>query len=141
MTSATARTPAAYIAALPKPRRGHILALHRMIQQTVPKLRPYIVSGMIGCGSYHYRYASGREGDWPVIALASQKNYISVYVCAASGGKYVAERYQKELAPASVGKSCIRFNRPEDINLNVFRKVIREGARASLRMWDTAGRR
>lgn len=128
-----AKTPAAYIAALPEPRRGHILALHRMIMRVVPKLKPHIQSGMIGYGSYHYKYASGREGDWPVIALASQKHYISVYVCAASDGQYVAERYQRELAPASIGKSCIRFKNPEDIDVPTLRQVIREGARIMYR--------
>jgi hypothetical protein len=84
---------------------------------------------MIGYGSYHYKYASGREGDWPVISLASRKNYISVYVCGAEGGEYVAERRKEELPKASVGKSCIRFKRVSDIDLKALESIIKEGAR------------
>ncbi len=83
---------------------------------------------MIGYGKYHYRYASGREGDWSVIALASQKNYISVYVCASDGKAYVVERRARELPKASVGKSCIRFKRIADIDLETLGSIIREGA-------------
>lgn len=43
-------------------------------------------SGMIGYGARPYRYAGGRQGTWPVIALASQKRCISVYACATEAG-------------------------------------------------------
>jgi hypothetical protein len=89
--------------------------------------------GMIGYGTYRYKYASGREGDWPVIALASQKNYISVYVCAAENGRYIAEAHKGELANASVGKSCIRFKKLEDVDLKALEKVIKAGARVLAR--------
>jgi hypothetical protein len=82
------------------------------------------MSGMIGYGHYHYKYASGREGDWMVIALASQKNYISVYACANDGEKYIPEQYKKQLPKASIGKSCIRFKKIEDIDLNILKEII-----------------
>jgi uncharacterized protein DUF1801 len=124
-----ARTPAAYIRSLPEPRRSEVRALHTLIRRTVPRLRPHIRSGMIGYGPFHYRYASGREGDWFIIGLASQKQYISVYVCAVSKGKYVAERYKRQLPKANIGKSCIRFRHLEDIDLNTLKQILREGAR------------
>ena len=47
---------------------------------------------MIGYGRYHFRYATGREGDWCVLGLASHKRYISLYVTAEDGrGGYLAE--------------------------------------------------
>ena len=118
-----------YFARIEEPRRGEVKAVHAMIARAVPKLKPHIAAGMIGYGSYRYRYASGREGDWPVIALASQKNYISVYVCASDAGSYVAERRKAELPKASVGKSCIRFKRLADIDLKTLESVVKEGAR------------
>lgn len=63
--------------------------------------------------------------NWPIIALASQKNYISLYVCAVQGGEYIAEKYQNELGQVSVGHSCIRFKRIEDLNLPALKKIIR----------------
>src|SRR5262249_50192431 len=95
-----AKTPSEYIAKIDEPRRSDITALDALIRKTVPKLEPSIQVGMIGYGTYHYKYASGREGDAPVIALASQKSYISVYVSGAEDGQYVAERRKAELPKA-----------------------------------------
>jgi hypothetical protein len=78
---------------------------------------------------YHDQYASGREGDWPIIGLASQNSYVSVYVCASEGGEYIAEKHKQELPKASVGRSCIRFKRLSDIDLKTLEKVIKIGAR------------
>ncbi len=118
-----AKTPTEYIAMIEEPRRTEIKKLHAFIKKTVPNLKPLIMSGMIGYGKYHYRYASGREGEWSAILLASQKNYISVYACGVMNGKYVAEQYKKRLPKANIGKSCIRFKKVEDIDLDVLREI------------------
>jgi hypothetical protein len=65
-----------------------------------------------------------------VIALANQKNYISLYVCALDKGQYIAEKHKKELGKVSVGKSCIRFKKIEDINLPVLKKVLQLAAKS-----------
>jgi len=123
-TSAT--TPEEYIAMVPEPRRQELEELHVLIHNIVPKLEPCILSGMIGYGSYHYHYASGREGDWSLIALASQKNYFSIYVCAEEKGKYLVEMYKDKLPKASIGKSCIRFKKLGDIDLSVLTEIFKK---------------
>ena len=127
---AVPETPEAYIAALEEPRRTEVAKLHALITKAVPKLTPHMVAGMIGYGNYHYKYASGREGDWPPIALSSRKQYISVYVCGTEDGEYVAEKHKDELPGANIGKSCIRFRKTADIDLKVLEKLIKLGARA-----------
>lgn len=122
----SAKSPEEYIAMIAEPRRQEIETLHALITKTVPKLEPHILSGMIGYGTYHYRYASGREGDWSLIALASQKNYISVYVCCEVEGKYLAGEYKDKLPKASIGKSCIRFKALKDIDLSVLTEIIKK---------------
>lgn len=124
-----ASTPEEYLEQVEDSRKPDMLKLHALIRKAVPKLTPVMASGMIGYGTYHYKYASGREGDWPIVALANNKNYISVYVCASEDGQYCAERYKHELPKASIGKSCIRFKRVSDIDLKVLEKIVREGAR------------
>ena len=126
----SAQTPEEYIAGVPAPRRGDIEKLHALIQKTVPKLKPHILAGMIGYGTYRYRYASGREGDWSLIALANQKNYISVYVCSLEDGKYIADEYKSKLPKASIGKSCIRFKKLEDIDTSVLVEIIKKAEKA-----------
>ena len=60
---------------------------------------------MLAYGPWHYKYASGREGDWFRIGVASDKNYISLYICASDGDGYVAERYKAALPKANIGKA------------------------------------
>ena len=128
----SAGTPEEYIDGLPEPRRSEIAELHMLIRATVPGLTPTMEYGMIGYGKYHYKYASGREGDWITVALASQKNYISVYVCSMdeTGKQYIAEKYKGELGKVSVGKSCIRFKKLADLDVKVLKKVLKEARRS-----------
>jgi hypothetical protein len=126
----TATTPDEYIEAIEEPRRGQIRELHELIRATTPDLEPHIESGMLAYGSYHYRYASGREGDWAPVALASNKRYISLYVAAVKDGRYIAEGYRERLPKADIGKSCVRIKRLEDVDVDVLRSLIREGADA-----------
>lgn len=122
-----AKTPEEYFKLIDEPRRSEIVELHKFIMETIPDLKPHILAGMIGYGSFHYKSKSGREGDWSIVALASQKNYISVYICASDGKQYIAEKNKDRFPKASIGKSCIRFKKIEDINLKVLREVILEG--------------
>jgi uncharacterized protein YdhG (YjbR/CyaY superfamily) len=124
-----AATPEEYIEAIDEPRRGDIRALHELIRETAPELEPRISSGMLAYGSYHYRYASGREGDWHPVALASQKRYISLYVIGTRDGGYLAETFRDRLPKADIGKSCVRFKRLSDVDTSALRELIREGAR------------
>jgi hypothetical protein len=129
-----AKTPEEYINLIAEPRKTEIKKLHEFIKKTVPKLKPHILVGMIGYGTYHYKSKSGREGEWSIIALASQKNYISVYVCGidTDGKQYVAEKYKDKLPKASIGKSCIRFKKVSDIDLDILKKVILEGVKSPM---------
>ena len=126
-----ASTPAEYIARLDEPRKSEIAALDALIRKAAPKLRPFIHSGMLAYGPWHYKYATGREGDWFRIGLASNKNYISLYVCAGDECGYIAERYKKALPQANIGRSCVRFKRLGDLDQAALKKLIQEGARAS----------
>ena len=112
-----AKNPEEYIAKIDEPRRSEIEKLHKLIRKTVPRLEPFMIAGMIGYGKYHYKGKSS-EGEWCVIALASQKNYISVYVCAVDVNGYLAEQNKDKFPKASIGKSCIRFKKTDDINLD-----------------------
>ncbi len=113
-----------YLAAVPEERQAMVNALHEAIQKAVPELRPWIMSGMIGYGTYKYKSKSGQEGDWSLIAMANRKDYVSVYVsCITEDGTYLAEANKDRLGKVSVGKSCIRFKKIEDINLDVLAEL------------------
>src|SRR3989338_8608825 len=119
-----AKTVAEYLAAVPAERKDTILQLHNFIRKTVPKLKPHFAYNMLGYGSFPYKNSKKEILSWPTIALANQKNYVSLYVCSIDAGHYVAEKYKKELGKVSVGKSCIRFKKLDDVNLPALKKVL-----------------
>jgi hypothetical protein len=121
-TKATSVT--SYLSAIPRERKDTVLFLHAFIQKAAPRLKSHFAYNMLGYGSFPYKSYKGEMMSWPVIALASQKNYISIYVCSVDNGKYIAEKHKKELGKVSVGKSCIRFKRIADLNLKAMKKVI-----------------
>jgi hypothetical protein len=114
-----------YFEMLSEERRKPMDFLHKFIQKIVPKLKPVFAYNMLGYGGFKYKNYKKEIIDWPVISLASQKNYISLYVCSIDNGKYLAEKYKNELGKVSVGKSCIRFKKIEDLNLQTLKKVIK----------------
>ena len=122
--SSTVLTHEAYIAALDEPRCGEIRTLHELIRRAVPQLEPTMAFGILGYGTYHYRYASGREGDSTVVGLASNKRHISLYVASEVDGRPLAETFAPRLPKASIGKSCVRVRRAADLDLDVVAELL-----------------
>jgi hypothetical protein len=79
---------------------------------------------IIGYGEYRYQGRSGRSGEWFVIGLAAQKNYITVFVNAVADGASPIETYAARLGKAKIGKSTISFKRLSDIDLPVLLELI-----------------
>lgn len=119
-----------YMALLEDERKKDIIFLDKFIKKTVPKLKPVFAYNMLGYGSFKYKNYKKEIADWPIIALASQKNYISLYVCAINRGKYIAETHKKDLGKVSVGRSCIRFKKLPDLNLKTLEKVLKLAAKS-----------
>jgi len=128
--STKAKSVETYLAQVPEDRKDLVLLLHKYIKKTVPKLKSHFAYNMLGYGSFPYLNYKKEKIYWPVIALANQKNYISLYVCAVDRGQYIAEKYKKELGKVSVGRSCIRFKKLEDINLAALKKVLQFAAKS-----------
>jgi hypothetical protein len=127
---ANAKSAKEYFSMLPKERRVAMEFLDKFIKNSVPKLKPNFIYNMPGYGSFEYKNYKKEKLNWPVIALASQKNYISIYVCAVKGGEYIAEKHKKELGKVSVGRSCIRFKKVEDVNLKALEKLLKLAAKS-----------
>ena len=113
------------------PREGELRQLDAIIRKYAPALTPslsgVIGTPMLGYGEQPYQNTAMKEpGTWPVVALAVQKRYLSLYVSAVVDGEYVAERYASELGNVSCGKSCIRFTKVDKINLETLKKILVE---------------
>jgi hypothetical protein len=83
-------------------------------------------SSLVGFGTYHYRYASGREGDWPPVGLSPRKQSLTIYLSA--GLDRYADRLER-LGPHSTGKSCLYVKRLADVDQAVLRDLVRDAFR------------
>lgn len=119
-----AKSIAEYLLLVPDERKKVIDFLHTFIQEVVPNLKPYYASNMIGYGSFFYLDSKKEKREWPIIALANQKNYITIYVCALIEDKVAIEKYKKDLGKLTKSLSCIRFKEIEEINLETLKTVL-----------------
>jgi len=78
---------------------------------------------MIGFGSYHYKYASGNEGDSMIIGFSPRKNEFSLYVVAPD--KDYSSLLDK-LGKYKMGKACIYFKKLSDLDLSVLEAICKE---------------
>ncbi|MCA1010311.1 DUF1801 domain-containing protein [Halobacillus halophilus] len=79
-------------------------------------------SSIIGFGSYHYKYASGHEGDAPLVGFSPRKAKISLYF---SPEEPLREELLKKFGKHTTGKACVYINKVEDINEEVLKELIR----------------
>ena len=77
---------------------------------------------IIGFGSYHYTYASGREGDWFLTGFSPRKQNLTLYIMA---GFDEYEPLLARLGKHKTGKSCLYVNKLDDIDLDVLRTLVR----------------
>jgi hypothetical protein len=77
--------------------------------------------GIIGFGSYHYKYASGHEGDAPLVAFSPRKTAISLYCYAATENK---EELLSILGKHKASKGCIYIKKLADIDTEILKKMI-----------------
>lgn len=112
-------------------REPAIRELDELIQESGPALKPVLAGGMsgkmLGYGMQPYKPKSAKVAtEWPVVMLAAQKNYISLYICALIDGKYMAEVYEDRLGKVNCGKSCIRFKKLGDLNQGTVREMLED---------------
>lgn len=78
-------------------------------------------SSIIGFGSYHYKYASGHEGDAPLVGFSPRKGKTSLYFAV---GDTKREALLQELGKHTAGKACVYINKVADIRVEVLKELI-----------------
>ena len=107
MTSKAA-TISEYLEELPPDRRAALSELRTLIHRVAPKTVEAMQYGLPAFGE--------------LCALASQKNYLALYVCESD----IVKAHLAELGKVSCGKGCIRFKRLADLNLNAVESILKE---------------
>jgi len=78
---------------------------------------------IVGFGTYRYKYASGRKGEWFLTGFAPRKQNLTLYIMS---GFENYEQLLGQLGKYKTGKSCLYINKLEDVNLDVLRELVKE---------------
>lgn len=78
-------------------------------------------SSIVGFGSYHYKYESGREGDMPLVGFSPRKQNLTIY---HSGGFEIVDNLLKKLGKYTTGKGCLYIKRLDDVDLPTLKSLI-----------------
>ena len=121
-------------------RKADLRKLDALIQAAAPNLKRYFHRGtpagepgmrfkMIGYGKVLYRTKLGQAVEWPVIGVALQKNYISVYFAVRRNGSAVTQRYAGRLGELRMGRNNFCFEKFDDLDTVATAMLIAEAAR------------
>jgi hypothetical protein len=100
-----------------------ILELMKKITKCEPKMWG---SSIVGFGSYHYKYESGREGDICLIGFSPRKQNLTLYIMSGFS-KYA--NLMKKLGKYKTGKACLYINKLDDIDMKVLKELINESVK------------
>lgn len=93
------------------------------LMSSVTKLPPHMYgSSIIGFGSYHYVYESGREGDAPLVAFSPRKSNIVFYIYA---GVESQAKLLEKLGKHKSGKGCVYINKLADVDTKVLKDLVK----------------
>ena len=126
----------AYLDFDPK-RKSDLLKLHAVITKVAPGLKRHFHAGtpeghagmrfkMVGYGRYHYTAGTGEKVAWPVIGVALQKNYISVYVSVTKNGKSIVGTYAGKLGAKRIGGNNFSFETFDDLDVKALSSLFAE---------------
>ena len=113
-----------FLDAVENPRRRSdaikLLDLMRAVTGKRPKMWG---SSIVGFGSYHYRYASGREGDSLMVGFSPRKQNLVIYIMPGFSdyGEILGR-----LGKFRTGKSCLYVNKLDDVDLGLLEELVRE---------------
>ncbi|HTY37802.1 MAG TPA: DUF1801 domain-containing protein [Bacteroidota bacterium] len=92
------------------------------LMQSVSNCEPTMWgSAIIGFGTYHYVYESGREGDTIIIGFAPRKQNIALYL---AGGLSLIEKELAVLGKHTTGKGCLYLKSLDDVDIAVLKKIV-----------------
>lgn len=97
-----------------------IVELMREVTGQPPKMWG---GSIIGFGSYHYKYDSGREGDWFVTGFSPRKTSLTLYIMSGFS------RYDdllSQLGKYKTGKSCLYIKKLGDVDMNILKQLVQE---------------
>lgn len=106
-----------------------VAAMMKRITRAKPKMWG---TSIVGFGSYHYRYETGREGDWFLTGFSPRKQDLTLYVMAGFA-RY--DSLLKQLGKHKTGKSCMYIKRLADVDTGVLEALVSESVKQTKKTW------
>jgi hypothetical protein len=124
-----------YINSQSGPKRNDLEALHLRILKLLPGCRLWYLDGKdekgktvsnpnIGYGLQTIKYADGHTREFYQVGISANTSGISVYIIGIDDKTYLSRTYSEKLGKASVTGYCIKFKKPEDINIDILDAAI-----------------
>lgn len=104
-----------------KRRREDCLAVVDIMRDVTKEEPKMWGSSIVGFGRYHYKYESGREGEWMITGFSPRKGDLTLYIM---GGFEAFSDLMKGLGKYKTGKSCLYIKKLADVDADVLRKLI-----------------
>jgi len=122
-TKPTKQSVASFFKGLPDPQlRQDCLTITKLMEEATGSKPMMWGSAIVGFGSQHYKYGSGREGDWPVIGFSPRKQNLTLYIMSGFDGQ---AELLKKLGKHTATGSCLYIKRLSDVDLPTLKKLIR----------------
>jgi hypothetical protein len=109
--------------------RNDCQTIVQIMQQATNSSAKMWGTNIIGFGTYHYQYASGREADWMQIGFSPRKQNMVLYI---GSGFEEYEKLLAQLGKHSCGKSCLYIKKLSDIDLPTLEKLIQDSIKHML---------
>lgn len=132
-TKPTTQSVTDFINAIPDEGRRRdcftILELMQKATRAAPKMWG---SSIIGLGDAHYKYASGREGDWFLTGFSPRKQNLTLYLL---GGFAEHDSLMEKLGKYKTGKGCLYINRLDEVHLPTLKKLITQSVKQAKKIY------
>ena len=109
----------------PEKKRADSLVIRAMMEEITGEKATMWGPRIVGFGSYHYRYETGREGDMPLVAFSPRKQALTLYVLT---GFDAQDSLLSKLGKHRTGKGCLYIKRLEDVDMEVLRELVKQSA-------------
>ena len=103
-------------------RREDSLAMLEFMKRVTGEEPTMWGGSIVGFGSYHYKYASGREGDWPAAGFSPRKQALTLYIMS---GFARHDELMANLGKYTTGKSCLYIKKIEDVDMDVLEQLVK----------------
>ena len=107
-------------------RREDCFKVAKMMEEITGEKPKMWGPSIVGFGSYHYKYASGQEGDWPIAAFSPRKQDLTLYLLP---GFAESGELMKQLGKHRTGVSCLYIKRMSDVHVPTLKKLIRDSVK------------